>query len=190
MLGSLADVTAASSGAPWWYFAIPAIAALVSLASALASTLLVYRFTHRHSLRSNAERWLDAVRDDLSNFVALHWMLCTLVLKGAQTGSATIGDRAGTDSSDERTELLKQTREWQRERLALLVRLRLRLTKKGAKHHAQVLDATNKLVRAEEGEEREAAQEKLLEMACDLVRDEWSYISTGRRSSPSTHDYF
>ena len=179
-----------------WLFIIPGIAALISMASTLLSAILVYRFTHRHSIRSNAERWLDAVRDDISDFVSLHWILCRVqALEGEDKSAGHVNgeDTAQAQPSADakgRAELVKQNREWEKQRLALLVRLRLRLTKQDEPPHRRLLDATNRLVAARaDDEEHQAAQEELLDAACDLVRREWTYIRSGRRTGEPAADY-
>jgi hypothetical protein len=92
-----------TSGFSGWYIFAGA------LLSAVISASLAYHFTRRSSLRSNAERWLDAVRDDLSEFVALHWLLCSLQVKGLHSILILAEcQEASREASAEPAELLRQ----------------------------------------------------------------------------------
>ena len=147
------------TGLGGWQLAGSIFSAVVSLLTAL----IVYRFTRRQFLRSNLERWLDCVRDDVAEFVALSGILCSPELERALGGAAA-------------ADLERQRLNWTKDRLALKVRLTLRLTK-ATSSHRRLISASEELVTATADEEA-AARDQMIEAARGVVSETWARIRT------------
>lgn len=169
----------------WWRVLLPVSSAI----AAAVSAILVYRLTHRHSLRSNAERWLDCVRDDVAELVALHLMVVRLASEGRNrrrrmlrrhrptSASGSAGSPPAESGGDER-DRAKQRREWEKQREMLKVRLRLRLTKR-TKSHERLIDALGPFLAAGTESEVDEVRDDVVEVACGVVDETWRRIRSG-----------
>ncbi|HEX8532759.1 MAG TPA: hypothetical protein VF662_01170 [Allosphingosinicella sp.] len=158
------------NGEDWWRV-LPVLSALASIVSAV----LVYRFTHRHSIRSNTERWLDCVRDDVAELVAVHVMILRLPPPAPpQLGKAS--PKAPARAGDEGAAKLRL--EWGKQREMLQVRLRLRLTKR-THHHRRLINAVGPFLTCRSEKDIEPAREEVEEAACAVVGETWGRIKRG-----------
>lgn len=169
----------------WWRVLLPVSSAI----AAAVSAILVYRYTHRHSLRSNAERWLDCVRDDIAELIALHLMVARLAAKSRERRPPTFPRRRGgritgsagspvADAGGDERERAKQCREWEKQREMLRVRLRLRLTKR-TRSHERLIDRLGEFLSLHSEPQLGEARDEVVEAACSVVDETWSRIRKG-----------
>jgi uncharacterized membrane protein YccC len=169
---------------PSWQAILPVSSAI----AALVSAFLVYRFTHRQSLRSNAERWLECVRDDVAELIAVHAMAVRLRDEAAKAATAVQAERAanaagGPPAEGSNDEIGEQRREWEKQREMLHVRLRLRLTR-NTRSHKRLIDAVTAFLACDRDEDIRAGEPRheIVDAACAVVGETWDRIKAGYSS--------